>query len=55
MENLGVSEKELDKSLEEYEFHIENQSQRGLAVKLLYYEDVIESVLTDLFVHKLSD
>lgn len=55
MESLKVDEDELERMLCAQEFHIENASQRALAVKVLSFEDVIESVLSDLFVHKLTD
>jgi len=35
MENLSVEEEELERMLCGYEFHIENASQRALAVKVL--------------------
>lgn len=50
-----MEEDELERMLCKYEFGIENQSQRAIAVKVLMYEDVIDSVLNDLFIHKLTD
>jgi len=57
MEFLNLSEAELLEQVGDADFNLEvgNQQQRALAMKVLQFNDVLESVLQDLMTHKLSD
>lgn len=55
MESLNVDEAGLHKLVCETEFKLENVQQRQIALKVLFFSEVLDSVLGDLMTHKLTD
>jgi len=56
-ELLELGEAELLDQVGDADFNLEegNQQQRALAMKVLMFNDVLDSVLQDLLTHKLTD
>lgn len=45
----------METKLSETTFKVDGEQQRNLAMKVLMFEDVLDSVLSDLLTHKLTD